>query len=133
MSPSHASVAVGPGVTALQRMPSFAYRSATSRESESIAAFVTEYSGKPTLGRFAAVDETLTIAPAPCFCIAGTAKRNARTALIRFSCHERVPRVVVELVEASDLGPADVVHEAVDAAEGCECRLDHTLGPAGEG
>ena len=41
-SPSHAPVAVGPGVTALQRMPSFAYRSATSRENESIAAFMTE-------------------------------------------------------------------------------------------
>ena len=33
---------VGPGVTALQRMPSFAYRSATSRESDRTAAFVTE-------------------------------------------------------------------------------------------
>src|SRR5207237_9706284 len=41
-SPSQASVAVGPGVTALQRTPSFAYRSATSRESERTAAFVTE-------------------------------------------------------------------------------------------
>src|SRR5204862_6296218 len=41
-SPSHASVAVGPGVTALQRIPSFAYRSATRRENESNAAFITE-------------------------------------------------------------------------------------------
>ena len=37
----HAGEAVGPGVTALQRIPSFAYRSATRRESESTAAFVT--------------------------------------------------------------------------------------------
>jgi hypothetical protein len=35
-------VAVGPGVTALQRMPSFAYTSATSREKDSIPAFITE-------------------------------------------------------------------------------------------
>src|SRR2546423_15363258 len=40
-SPSQAPVAVGPGATALQRMPSFAYRSATSLESERTAAFVT--------------------------------------------------------------------------------------------
>ena len=40
--PSQASVAVGPGVTALHRMPSFAYRSATSRESDRTAALVTE-------------------------------------------------------------------------------------------
>src|SRR3954470_710095 len=41
-SPSQASVAVGPGVTALHRIPSFAYTSAINRESESTAAFVTE-------------------------------------------------------------------------------------------
>src|SRR5919201_6345679 len=41
-SPSHASVAVGPGVTALHLIPSFSYASAPSRDSDSIAAFVTE-------------------------------------------------------------------------------------------
>src|SRR5881392_3378374 len=41
-SPSQASVAVGPGVTALQRIPSLAYRSATRRERESTAALATE-------------------------------------------------------------------------------------------
>jgi hypothetical protein len=41
-SPSHAWVAVGPGVTALHRIPSAAQVSATRRESESTAAFVTE-------------------------------------------------------------------------------------------
>src|SRR2546423_9903463 len=41
-SPSHASVAVGPGATALHLIPSFAYRSATSLESERTAALVTE-------------------------------------------------------------------------------------------
>src|SRR6266508_633562 len=41
-SPVHASVATGPGATALQRIPSFAYVSATSRDSERTAAFVTE-------------------------------------------------------------------------------------------
>src|SRR5919204_103050 len=39
-SASHASVAVGPGVTAFERIPSWAYRSATSRDSDSTAATV---------------------------------------------------------------------------------------------
>ena len=36
---SQASVRVGPGQTALQRMPSLAYRSATRRDTDSKAAF----------------------------------------------------------------------------------------------
>ena len=37
-----AVAAVGPGVTALQRILSFAYRSATRRDRDRTAAFVTE-------------------------------------------------------------------------------------------
>src|SRR5690349_11670393 len=59
---SQAGESVGPGATALQRMPSPAYASATSRDTESTAALVTEYSGIPPLGRLPAVEATLTIA-----------------------------------------------------------------------
>src|SRR6478736_4698926 len=79
---SQADERVGPGVTALQRMPSPAWTSATSRDSDRSAAFVTEYSGMPALGRFAEVDETLTMAacsePRRC----GSAARMQRTWLI---------------------------------------------------
>src|SRR6201999_2754787 len=77
----HASVAVGPGVTALQRMPSLAYTSATRRENESIPAFITEYSGSVADGRFPDVDATLTIAPP--LPMRGSAARVVRIALIK--------------------------------------------------
>src|SRR5436305_12648135 len=75
--PSQADDRVGPGATALQRMPSSAWTSATSRDRDSTAALVTEYSGMPLLGRLPEVDATHTIAAAE------DARRCGRAALMQ--------------------------------------------------
>ena len=86
--------------------------------------------GHPGDGRLAAVDETLTIAP-PALACAGSAARVARTAVIRLSSNDALPVVVGQLGELADLGAADVVDEAVDAAETLERSRDQPLGLAG--
>ena len=71
----------------------------------------------PADGRLAAVEATFTIAPAPRSRIPGSAAWIARTALITLICQDCSQIVLGQLVEAADLGVADVVDEAVDAAE----------------
>src|SRR6187431_3074239 len=56
----HSSDLVGPGQMALTRTPSFAYASANTRDRESSAALVTEYSGVIPEGRLPADEQTLT-------------------------------------------------------------------------
>src|SRR4051795_1192266 len=69
----HSSDLVGPGQTAFTRTPCFAYASANTRDRESSAALVTEYSGVIPDGRLAAAEQTLTILPHPRSAIPGAA------------------------------------------------------------
>ena len=69
----------------------------------------------PVDGRFAAVEETLTIVPAPRSRIPGNAARVARTALSRLSSNEACQIVVGHVLELPDLAVADVVDEHVEA------------------
>ena len=69
-------------------------------------------------GRLPAVDETLTIDPLRRARACRAAPRAcARTALIRFSSHEACQSSSVSSSNLRMLVPADVVDEAVDAAE----------------
>ena len=65
--------------------PLFAWRSAKSRESESSAAFATEYSGIAAEGRLPAVEQTLTTRPQPRASIGGIAARISRSGAITLS------------------------------------------------
>ena len=75
----------GPGQIALTRTPSAAWRSAKRRESESWAAFATEYSPIIGEGRLPALEETLTTRPQPRSAIFGIAARISRIGAITFS------------------------------------------------
>src|SRR4051794_11823592 len=86
-SPTHSSVAVGPGATALTSTPLPAYWSAKTRDSDSCAAFVTAYAALRNDGRLPADDETLTILPQPRSAIFGAATRISRSDAITFSSH----------------------------------------------
>ena len=78
----------------------------------------------PVDGRFAAVEETFTIAPPPRSLIAGQHGAQRPHRAHHVDLPGALPVASVELVEAADLGPADVVHEAVDPAEALERRRD---------
>ena len=92
---------------------------------------VTEYSGIPADGRLAAVEETLTIAPAPRSLHPGKHGLGGAHGAHQVDLPGALPDLLGQLVETVDLGPADVVDEAVDAAERLERRVDHALRLAG--
>src|SRR2546423_2355082 len=81
----HSSDLVGPGQTALTRTPSAAYASANTRDSDSSAALVTEYSGVIPDGGLPADEHTFTILPQPRSAMPGAATRIARSGAITFS------------------------------------------------
>src|SRR3954453_16887133 len=84
----HIDPATAPGVTELTRTPSSAQRSANTRESETCAAFVTEYAGsRLPEGRRAAEEARLTILPPPACAIRGAAGRMGRSEAIQSSSH----------------------------------------------
>src|SRR4029078_2952204 len=74
----HISDSTGPGQIALTSTPPPAWRSAKRRESESSAAFATEYSGIAAEGRLPAVEQTLTTRPQPRASIGAAAARLAQ-------------------------------------------------------
>ena len=67
--------------------PSLTKRSAKRRESESSAAFATEYSGIVCEGRLAAVEQTFTIRPQPRSASTGAIAFIARIGAITFSSY----------------------------------------------
>ena len=124
-------MAVGPGVTALQRIPSFAYRSATSLEKESIAALDTEYSGMLPEGRFAGGRGDVHDRAAATLAHPGQHRLSRTHGAHHVQLPGLLPELLGQLLEAVDLGPADVVDEAVDAAKTLERSLDQPLGLPG--
>src|SRR4051794_2764980 len=84
----HIDPATAPGVTELTRTPSSAQRSANTRESDTCAAFVTEYAGsRLPEGRRAAEEARLTILPPPACAMSGAAARMRRIDAITCSSH----------------------------------------------
>ena len=85
----------------------------------------------PAEGRLPAVDETLTIAPRAALAHPRQRRAGGADGAHQVELERRLPVGVGQLVELADLGAADVVDEAVDAAEPLDRGRDDPLRLAG--